>query len=176
LFQRREGTSQKLLIDEVRVVPCGLRSDKAYRTLPTKRLEMLHLALGDYFPSDYPVKVDPIEVENGASIPTYFLLQDLQKKEPDTEFWFIMGDDLMEDIDQWEGGQMLLKETKFIIYDRNGTAAGHKNWPSIYKRASTDFQTVSSTEVRNRVRLRQGIVELVTGSVESYIAKEGLYL
>jgi nicotinic acid mononucleotide adenylyltransferase len=87
-----------------------------------------------------------------------------------------MGDDLMDDIHEWEGGESLLKETKFIIFDRNGTSPGHKNWPSIFKRASTDFQTISSTEVRNRVKLTKPITDLVTPSVNNYILNQGLYL
>jgi hypothetical protein len=35
---------------------------------------MTKLAIKDFFPADTPVKIDPIEVENGPSIPTAYLL------------------------------------------------------------------------------------------------------
>ena len=39
---------------------------------------MVKLAIQDYFPVGYPVVVDDIEVKNGPSIPTYFLMKQLE--------------------------------------------------------------------------------------------------
>ena len=36
---------------------------------------MTILAFKDFFPVDYPVKIDSIEVKNGDSIPTFYLLE-----------------------------------------------------------------------------------------------------
>jgi hypothetical protein len=40
---------------------------------------MIRLAVNDFFPSDFPIKIDPVEVENGNSIPTVFLLDRYEK-------------------------------------------------------------------------------------------------
>ena len=37
---------------------------------------MTKLAVKDFFPSGTPVKIDPIEVENGPSIPTAYLIDE----------------------------------------------------------------------------------------------------
>ena len=58
-------------------MPCGLRPDKAGLTHPSKRLAMVQEAVKDFFPSGFPVKVDPVEVKNGQSIPTFHLIQQL---------------------------------------------------------------------------------------------------
>lgn len=56
------------------MVPCGTRSDKPSRTSPCKRLEMLRLAVKEYFPENNAIKIDSVEIENGSSIPTFFLM------------------------------------------------------------------------------------------------------
>lgn len=71
------------------------------------RLEMCKLSIQDYFPWDYPVKTCDIEVKNGASIPTYFLMKKLEEKykENNMKFFFMMGTDLIPGLIRWEGGQ-----------------------------------------------------------------------
>lgn len=36
---------------------------------------MVDLAIKDYFPDNYPIKSSDIEVLNGETIPTYFLMK-----------------------------------------------------------------------------------------------------
>jgi nicotinate-nucleotide adenylyltransferase len=80
---------------------------------------MLDLAIRDYFNNDPRIKIDPTEVHNGQAIPTHALLAQLRAREPQTEFWFIMGADLLKEIERWELGSQLLQETRFIVFDRN---------------------------------------------------------
>ena len=61
-------------MDEVWIVPCGLRPDKPHISKPEIRLEMTRLAVKDFFPENTPLKIDPMEVENGPSMPTASLL------------------------------------------------------------------------------------------------------
>lgn len=64
-------------MDEVWIIPCGARPDKKHISMPQKRLEMTKKAVADFFPSTFPIKVDGVEVENGPSIPTFYLLEQL---------------------------------------------------------------------------------------------------
>ena len=68
-----------LKFDEIWMVPCGARSDKNLRTNGEMRLRMVDRAIEDYFPRDYPVKVNSIEVDNGVTIPTYFLMKKFEE-------------------------------------------------------------------------------------------------
>lgn len=70
-----DSSCSNLHIDEVWIVPCGLRPDKPHISKPEKRLEMTRLAVQEFFPKEVPIKIDPVEVENGPSIPTYYLLE-----------------------------------------------------------------------------------------------------
>ncbi len=56
---------------------------------------MVQAAVKDYFDEDFPVKVDSIEVLNGQSIPTFYLMQSYKQAYPECEFWFVMGTDLI---------------------------------------------------------------------------------
>ena len=60
--------------EEVWMVPCGLRPDKQQLSPPEVRLKMVELALKDFFPADFPIKINRIEIENGNSIPTAYLM------------------------------------------------------------------------------------------------------
>ena len=40
---------------------------------------MVKMAVREFYPEGYPIKVDPIEVENGNSIPTAYLMDRLQE-------------------------------------------------------------------------------------------------
>ena len=66
---------------------------------------MVKLAVQEFFPPEFPVKVDPIEVEHGDSIPTVHLIEQLEKKYKGThEFSFIMGSDLIKGLHYWDDG------------------------------------------------------------------------
>ena len=79
---------------------------------------MVRLAVQDFFPPSIPIKVDDIEVKNGASIPTYFLMKELEKRHPDMNFYFMMGSDLLSTLNLWDEGPKLLEEINFIIFQR----------------------------------------------------------
>ena len=57
---------------------------------------MVKRAIDDYFPRGYPIRADDIEVLNGPSIPTYFLMKQLEAKYGNNfQFYFMMGSDLI---------------------------------------------------------------------------------
>eukprot|EP00350_Pseudokeronopsis_sp_OXSARD2_P011603 CAMPEP_0170544452 /NCGR_PEP_ID=MMETSP0211-20121228/3212_1 /TAXON_ID=311385 /ORGANISM="Pseudokeronopsis sp., Strain OXSARD2" /LENGTH=181 /DNA_ID=CAMNT_0010848109 /DNA_START=17 /DNA_END=562 /DNA_ORIENTATION=- len=106
-------------IDEVQVVPCGIREDKAVATSGEHRLEMVRLAIRDMFLPEFPVRVNDIEIQNVITIPTYFLMKRLEKENPHNDYYFIMGTDLVGTVREWHEGDKLLEEVKFIIINRH---------------------------------------------------------
>ena len=67
------------------------------------------------------MKVDPIEVENGNSIPTVYLIDKLEEMYPKThEFAFIMGSDLIANLHYWDDGQRLINNMRCIVFLRKG--------------------------------------------------------
>lgn len=101
------------------MVPCGVRPDKELKAAPKQRLEMVQRAVDDYFPEGYPIKVDDIEVKNGPSIPTYFLMKELEGLYDHT-FYFMMGSDLIPGLINWDEGQKMVDEINYIVFERKG--------------------------------------------------------
>jgi nicotinate-nucleotide adenylyltransferase len=85
---------------------------------------MVRLAVQDFFPASLPVKVDDIEVKHGSSIPTYFLMKELEKIHPDMNFYFMIGSDLLSTLHIWDEGPKLLEEINFIIFQREVVGRG----------------------------------------------------
>jgi nicotinic acid mononucleotide adenylyltransferase len=58
------------------MIPCGYRPDKTHISAPEHRLNMVKQAVEDFFGKEpsLPIVVDDIEIQNGNSIPSYFLM------------------------------------------------------------------------------------------------------
>ena len=127
--------------------------------------------------------VDPIEVEHGESIPTIYLMDQLQEKHSATiSFRFIMGSDLIKSLHWWDEGERLINEMPMIIFRRKGydndELINHENFPKndpiVVDEEKSLIGVISSTEIRRRVCDNQnlpflGIGGLVTPGVVKYI-------
>jgi len=140
-------------VDEVWIIPCGDRTDKNVGAPAKDRLLMTNLLIDDFFPKDFPVKVNDIEIKNGKTIPTYDLMkqliQDPENKECD--FFFIVGSELLETMRSWDNGKELANEVKFIIFIRQGYVLTEVFLPKSYIIVHTTFVASSSTDIRNRI-------------------------
>ena len=104
--------------DEVWVIPCGERPDKPHISASKHRLAMTKQAVKEFMPKNFPIKVSDIEVRNGKSIPTYYLMKQLEQENQGTAFHFIAGSDLIPSLHLWDEGQKLIDEINFIIIER----------------------------------------------------------
>lgn len=71
------------------------------------------------------------------------------------ERFFIMGNDNFSKIETWKDGKNLVKDRKFIVFERNNST--------------------SSTLVRKKIRANENVKELILPEIASYIDKKGLY-
>ena len=125
---------------------------------------MTRAAVQDFFPPAFPVFVDPIEVDNGPSIPTAYLMDRLSDRYRSTHsVHFVMGSDLINSLDKWDDGERIINEMPVIVFKRKGTtnqeAAAlerHRNFPKnkpiLVGEDKSLIGVISSTEVRKRVR------------------------
>ena len=125
---------------------------------------MVQRAIDDYFPRGYPIQVTDIEVKNGESIPTYFLMKKLEEeyKKDNFEFHFIMGSDLIPFLLSWDCGKELISEINFVIFERKGFESilaipeNERPYPMpekmrLIKAKENILGVISSTEVRRRI-------------------------
>ncbi len=150
---------------------------------------MVQIAVQEFFPAGFPVKVDPIEVEQGNSIPTVYLMDQLQEKYRETHhFRFIMGSDLIKSLHWWDEGERIINEMPIIIFRRKGydneELFAHTNFPKndpvVVDEEKSLIGVISSTEIRRRVcELGHvpffGIAGLVTPKVIAYLTENRLY-
>lgn len=160
-LQLASETLNILHFDEVWIIPCGVRKDKNNHATAQQRLAMTQMAVKDYFPEEYPVYVNSIEIDNGESIPTYFLMKKLEEKYPSNDFYFIIGSDLLPGLVHWDGGENFIKECGFVLFERKGhedkmdpNGANPFMMPpkiEIINSNVSQVGQISSTEIRNRI-------------------------
>ena len=67
------------LVDEVWMIPCGLRKDKIFEIDSPTRVKILQMSLDAWMPKDLNVKINEIELKENKQIPTYILLTHFSK-------------------------------------------------------------------------------------------------
>lgn len=159
-----------LSLDEVRFMPSAKPPHKINHAIESNehRINMVKLAIEQipYF------KIELIEFErNGISF-TYDTIVQLKKREPDTEFYFIIGGDMIDYLPSWSRIDDLVKEIQFVGIMRPGFS-GETSYPII--KLETPFIDLSSTVIRQRIKNQIDVTFLLPEKVYDYITKEELY-
>lgn len=164
--------------DEILFIPAYIQPHKnlAYckRSAP-HRLEMLKLAL-----ENYPkFKLNTIEFDRKGLSYTYITILELYKRLTDIEgkINFVIGTDAFLNIYKWQDGQNLVKLLDFIVLIRDEKELEMcKELKGVkYRVLQADKINISSTMVREMVKSKQDISELVPLEVKEYIEKNHLY-
>jgi len=174
--------AQKVLdeynFDEILFIPAYIQPHKnlAYckRSAPY-RMEMMKLALREY----PKFKLDTTEFDRKGLSYTYVTILDLYKKLPDIDgkINFVIGTDAFLNIYSWQDAKKLVKLVDFIVLirDENELEKCKKLKGVNFRVLQSDKVNISSTMVRDMVRDRQDISELVPHAVQTYIEKNHLY-
>jgi len=129
------------------------------------RFAMAQLATRDHD----DVWVTPMELERRGTSYTVDTLEELHRAH-DAEFDWIIGDDNVGDFDKWKDPERLLKLARFVVLTRTGVQSDPR-----FTYAKNDVVSVSSTEIRRRVRAGEPIGAFVDPLVSRYIHHNGLY-
>lgn len=156
-------------LDEVRFMPNAIAPHKEVHGANTaQRLKMTELAI-EGFPQ---FRIEDFEITSGGVSYTFNTILKLMEMEPDTEFYFIVGGDTVEDLNSWHRIHELASMVQFVGIGRPGFDS------------TTDFPVMmidspemhlSSTMLRERVAAKRPLTFFVPEKVEAYIRKEGLY-
>ena len=88
------------------------------------------------------------------------------------QLYFIIGTDQYKQLDKWYKINELKKLVTFIVVNRETDNQNVSKEMISIKIPRID---ISSTMIRNRVKMKQSIKVLVPKGVENYIKEEGLY-
>ena len=133
------------------------------------RVEMTRLAIQDNIYFD----IETIELERMEKSYTYDTIQLLKKRNPNTEYYFIIGGDMVDYLPTWHRVDELVHEVQFVGVERPGY---EKETPYPVLWIIAPKMDISSTQIRKSVLFQQSIKYLVPELVEAYIAEKGLYL
>jgi nicotinate-nucleotide adenylyltransferase len=164
---------RKCSYDKVVLIPSFQPAHKIVSTgiTPRQRLDMTELAAGEIenaIVSDCEIRREGVSY----SIDTVRYLKDYYNL--DSRPGLIIGDDLISGFHKWHKVDELVEEADIIVLHRGNKTRLDLPFPHTY--LSNDMITLSSSEIREKVRNGQSVSEDVPASVAEYIRSRELYL
>jgi nicotinate-nucleotide adenylyltransferase len=170
-----EYAREAFQLDHVVFIPTAIPPHKSAPATPAHhRLHMLRLAMS----SNPKFTVNDWEIRLKRVVYSFETIAHFRTLWPQKQLSFIVGTDMLRDIDLWKTGRHLLKQCRFLVAERPGVP-----WSSLprtlrQKTSRIEWPAVpfASHEIRARVRKGLSIRYQVPDKVASYIAKHRLYL
>lgn len=157
-------------LDEIRLIPTAAPPHKEASDEVTadQRLAMVNLAAREL----EGVTASSFEIDRGGISYTYDTICALIASEPDAEFYFIIGGDMIDMLHTWHRIEELVELVTFIGVGRPGSKSETGFPVTMVAIPEIDL---SSTLIRKRFAEDGPVAFLIPSTVESYIRKEGLY-
>ena len=166
----------KQYVDKVIYVPTGSKYKYKNNLLPDKnRLEMLNILTKnqEYLGvNDYELKD---EVVYTCETLAYF-----KELYPNDQIYFICGADNLSYIDKWKNGEEILNNYKIIVMKRAGEDIEELLKKFEYYQeniivADVEQQDVSSTDIREKLKNNENVLDVLDKDVYEYIRTNKLY-
>lgn len=132
------------------------------------RLEMVKLAIDSVEGLD----VETLELERKGVSYTYDTMKLLIEKNPDVDYYFIIGADMVDYLPKWYKIDELVKMVQFVGVQRPKYKAG-TSYPLIW--VDVPLMDISSSMIRQFIKSNRQPNYLLPKAVLEYINKEGLY-
>ena len=162
----------KLKLKEVIFVPAKTPPHKSREEISSQqdRLAMIKLAVGerDKF------RISEIEFDRRGPSYTVDTLIELQRQNPNDEFYFLIGADNISEMESWYQPERILEIVKVAAAGRPGFSPEGR-FSAMIESFDMTPMNVSSTMIREKVRSDQSISGLLPPAVEEYILKRNLY-
>ena len=177
-----QDAMEQLRLDRVKFIPSARPPHKTVDKLASERdrLRMIALAIGN----NTCFEVDDIEIKRGGKSYSVDTLTELQRREPDARFYFIIGADSLRELHLWREVGRLVKLCTFVTVPR----PGYETKPVVDPRLDVVTRrrlrqqvlrghacAIASREIRSRVANGQSIRYLVPDAVHEYIRRRRLY-
>ena len=162
---------QQLCLDQVLLMPEyePPHVDKKETIDEKHRLKMLELAIEGI----EGLGIETIELERKGISYTYDTMKLLTEQHPDTDYYFIIGADMVDYLPKWYRIDELVELVQFVGVQRPRYKAG-TSYPVIW--VDVPLMDISSSMVRDFLAQGRTPNFLLPQPVLDYIKKEGLYL
>ena len=161
---------QQLGLDKVLLMPEYLppHVDAKGTIAEQHRLKMLELAIEGI----EGLEIETIELERKGISYTYDTMLLLNERDPDTDYYFIIGADMVDYLPKWHRIDELVEIVQFVGVQRPRYKAG-TSYPVIW--VDVPLMDISSSMVRDFVAKGRTPNFMLPKPVLDYIKKEGLY-
>ena len=161
---------QQLGLDKVLLMPEYLppHVDAKGTIAEHHRLKMLELAIDGI----EGLEIETIELERKGISYTYDTMLLLNERDPDTDYYFIIGADMVDYLPKWHRIDELVEIVQFVGVQRPRYKAG-TSYPVIW--VDVPLMDISSSMVRDFVAKGRTPNFMLPKPVLDYIKKEGLY-
>lgn len=176
-----QSAAEEFDLDQVMFLPTGKSPHKSFLqvTDPNLRCQMVAEAIDDH-PLFYLSK---IEVENTETNYTYLTLRKLVNEYPNTQFYFIMGEDSLDDFPRWRNPDEICRLASILVAVRNDSGDSiEEKIAHIRKLYHADMHmlhapnfSVSSSELRERIQTGKAVRYMLPEKVEAFIRQNSLY-
>ena len=142
-------------MDKVVIVPAMQNPWKREKVLDfNNRIYILRIQLQEeFFPKQWlKIGIDNIEKFLTPPYYSYATLHALKNKYCNDEIFILCGEDTIKDIPNWMNGEQIIKDYNFLICDRSS-------------------DSISSTEIRNKIKKKEDISKYVNPNVINLIKK-----
>ncbi len=170
-------------LDKVFFMPSGLHpfkeNDKVTSSEVRREMTSLAIAENPYF------DISLIGINRKDTNYTIDDIRELKEIYPDDEIYFIIGSDIIDEIEEWKDFYLLARMCTFVLFDRWGRDQDRinekiKELELLYKmkvqKVKSPVIEISSTAIRNRRREGLSIRYMLPKLVADYIIKYGIYL
>lgn len=174
-----KSIDDKLCFDEILLIPSYLPPHKEAEDLASgkDRMQMLSLATLDIGKAG----VCDIELNSKGKSYTIETIKKLKQLFTNAELYLIVGADMLFTFDEWKQWREILKYAYLVASSRNDgeydllvKKAEELNSEKILV-VDTEPFVVSSTEIREKIKTKKDVLDLLPKEVLNYINKKGLY-
>ncbi|MCL2610363.1 MAG: nicotinate-nucleotide adenylyltransferase [Defluviitaleaceae bacterium] len=158
---------EDLHIDELIIIPTGENPLKQKRTPKEHRFNMVKLSAHCYNVSDIEVKREGLSFSCDT-------VAEIKKQYPESQLLFVIGSDILRQLEKWEGFDKLKELVTFLIVTRQGYELKiPKNIN--YRILKIPHLEISSTKIRELVSDKKQFSHLVPKEAYDYIIENNLY-
>jgi len=133
------------------------------------RVDMVDLAIEDN--PDFSLNLT--EVNRGGKSYTIDTIKELKESNPNIDYYFIIGGDMVEDLENWRSIDELVDLVQFVAV-RRPNFKSETSYPVIW--VDVPQIAISSSEIREKVATKSSIKYLADDEVIDYINAKGLYI
>ena len=178
-----EAVRELFALDEILFIPAARPPHTLGKRVADERHRLTMTILATR--SNKFFKVSDMELRRTGLSYTLDTMNELHKTfGTSTELFFIIGADSLADLSKWYSARELVEKCHFIATTRQGVELDFSAVENFFgaaarehiHRVTTPGLEISSTDIREKVRLGRSIKYLVPEAVEEYISEEGLYL